>query len=69
TSPVEEVLSDGVEGVLFDFFEPLQLAERALAILHEPEVGLGGLARRKVVESFDYQAVIRPRWLSWLGFE
>jgi glycosyltransferase involved in cell wall biosynthesis len=72
TPPVAEVISDGVNGLLVDFFSPEALAERVAAVLadqaaHRP---LGLEARRTVERHFDLHGVCLPRQLAlvdWLA--
>jgi glycosyltransferase involved in cell wall biosynthesis len=67
TPPVREMITDGVEGVLTDFHDVAALSARVLDLLAKPDEGLGVVARRKVVETLDYETVIRGRWLQYLG--
>ncbi len=66
TPPVTEVLSDGVNGLTFDFFDPAALAARADAALSHPDrhAGLRAAARRTVVEGYDLNRVCLPRHLA-----
>ena len=50
--PVEEVITDGVEGVLVPMHDPGLLAQRIEALLASPELrdGLGQRARRRALE-------------------
>jgi glycosyltransferase involved in cell wall biosynthesis len=54
TPPVEEVIGDGVNGLLVDFFDPAALAEKVDAALSDPvaQVALRKRARQTVVERF-----------------
>jgi glycosyltransferase involved in cell wall biosynthesis len=63
TPPVKEVITDGRNGLLFDFFDAQALASRAAAVLadsrsHRP---LGEQARRTVIERYDLHSVCLPR--------
>jgi glycosyltransferase involved in cell wall biosynthesis len=55
TSPVQEVIDDGVHGLLADFYDVEGLAERALRVLRNPGEyrHLGQAARQRVLERYD----------------
>jgi glycosyltransferase involved in cell wall biosynthesis len=55
TSPVEEVLADGVNGLLADFYDVDGLAERAVRVLRDPEQfrHLGAAARQHILEKYE----------------
>ena len=65
TAPVQDVIEDGRNGLLVDFFDHRALAERLAAVLAGPEghTGLRREARRTVVERFDLGRVCLPRHL------
>ncbi len=65
TAPVQDVITDGHNGLLVDFFDHLGLAERLAAVLADPSShhGLRQEARRTVVERFDLIRVCLPRQL------
>jgi glycosyltransferase involved in cell wall biosynthesis len=72
TPPVAEVISDGVNGLLVDFFSPEALAHRVAAVLADPAAHrpLGLEARRTVQRHFDLHGVCLPRQLAlvdWLA--
>ena len=68
TPPVAEVISDGETGFLVDFFDHRALAERAVTLLGaDGSPSVRQAAREYVVNRYDYQGVIRGRWLTWLG--
>jgi glycosyltransferase involved in cell wall biosynthesis len=50
--PVEEVITNGVEGVLVPMDDPHRLAERILALLHRPDLRdeFGRRARAKALQ-------------------
>lgn len=67
TDPVREVIEDGVNGLLTNFFNAPQLAERIVMGLDERK-GLARLrqkARSTIVEKFDLQSVCLPRAVAW----
>jgi glycosyltransferase involved in cell wall biosynthesis len=72
TAPVAEVIRDGVNGLLVDFFSPEALARRMAAVLADPAAHrpLGLEARRTVEQHFDLHGVCLPRQLAlvdWLA--
>jgi glycosyltransferase involved in cell wall biosynthesis len=68
TPPVEEVIRDGDNGLLVDFFSPQQIADRAVQVLAEPEAfaPLRARARQTVVERYDLRSVCLPAQLKVL---
>jgi glycosyltransferase involved in cell wall biosynthesis len=62
TPPVEEVIDDGVNGLLVDFFSPGELAARVDdALRRRPELApLREAARRTVVERYDLKRACLP---------
>lgn len=62
TPPVAEVIEDGRNGLLVDFFDPKAVADRVEEALDDP-VGMATVAaaaRRTVVERFDLASVCLP---------
>jgi len=68
TAPVEEVIADGENGLLTDFFDPAAIAARVEEALEQgPKLGrLREQARQTVVERFDLKRVCLPRHLELL---
>jgi len=68
TPPVREVIEDGVNGRLVDFFDIEGLAEALARALHEPEATrpLREAARRTVCERYDLQGRCLPAGLAML---
>lgn len=62
TAPVEEVIRDGYNGLLVDFFSPRELADRVVAALADPAAfaPLRHRARRTVVDNYDLRTVCLP---------
>ncbi len=60
TAPVEEVIEDGVNGVLVDFFDPAGLAAKLDEVLSDPEAyqGLRKQARQTVMDRYELQDCI-----------
>lgn len=68
TAPVEEVIRDGDNGLLVDFFAPQQIADRAVQVLAEPQAfeATRTRARQTVVERYDMRTVCLPAQLAML---
>ena len=69
TAPVEEVIRDGENGVLVDFFSPAEIAARVIAGLAEPGAfeALRERARQTVVERYDLKRFCLPEQLRVLA--
>ena len=57
TTPVQEVIDHGENGLLGDFYDVDGLAEQAIRVLRDPEQyrHLGEAARRRIVEKYELQ--------------
>jgi len=66
TAPVVEVLRDGENGFLVDFFSPAELAQAVVAALARRDQlqDLRNNARKTIVERFDLRSVCLPRQIS-----
>ena len=64
TPPVLEVMKDGVNGLLVDFFDAEALADRITSALAHPtrRQDLRDRARATAVAQFDLKTVVLPRW-------
>jgi glycosyltransferase involved in cell wall biosynthesis len=69
TAPVEEVITDGRNGFLVDFFDKVALAARVEEVLARGKdlAKVRERARRTVVENYDLRRVCLPRQLKLLG--
>jgi glycosyltransferase involved in cell wall biosynthesis len=69
TPPVQEVLSDGENGLLFPFSSHEALAERAIEALAAPEqyAALRANARKTIAQNYDFETVSLPAYLRMLG--
>ena len=67
TAPVEELITDGENGRLTDFFDTRELAEALVDSLARPEDfdALRAAARRQIVENYDLQSICLPRLSSF----
>src|SRR5437868_2774336 len=65
TPPVEEVMRDGENGLLVDFFSPAAIAERVdYALSHQDELApLRARARETVAERYDLRRICLPAQL------
>jgi len=65
TAPVEEVIEDGVNGHLVDFFDRTGLVDRMVDALSAPNrfAALRHMARQTVLDRFDLHSVCLPRWM------
>lgn len=63
TAPVQEVITDGENGVLVDFFDTEALVGRICELLDDPErrERLGKAARKYIVENYDLETVCLPQ--------
>jgi len=63
TAPVQEVMSDGENGFLVDFFDGLALAERIATVLHaqKDHQVLAMSARRSIQQKYDLNSICLPR--------
>ena len=68
TPPVEEVIRDGQNGLLFPFLEPARLAQAAIEALAQPEAfnHLRTQARQTILDDYDFQRVSLPAYLRYL---
>ena len=69
TGPVQEVVTDGDNGLLVDFFDRAALANRVVAVLDDRQMAerLGSSARRLMKERFDLRSVCLPAQLDILA--
>jgi glycosyltransferase involved in cell wall biosynthesis len=60
TAPVQEVIDDGVQGRLVDFYDVEGLTEHALELLDHPEEArrLGDAARQRVLERYELKKCV-----------
>ena len=65
TPPVEEVIRDGENGLLTDFFSTQELAERIDEALRRKDAAeLRAQARKTVVENYDWKNICLPAQMS-----
>lgn len=68
TPPVQEVLRDGENGLLVDFFSPSDIAAKVVAALeaHGDFARLRQAARQTIVDNYDLATICLPRQLAYL---
>jgi glycosyltransferase involved in cell wall biosynthesis len=64
TPPVEEVMEDGVNGLLVDFFSSRAIADRVDEVLDHPDLmqEMRDRARAFALRNFDLETRIMPAW-------
>jgi glycosyltransferase involved in cell wall biosynthesis len=64
TSPVKEMIRDGENGLLADFFNPDEFAQKAIPVLKDPDAfrPLGRAAEQMIAEQYSLEAVL-PKML------
>ena len=69
TAPVEEVIRDGENGVLVDFFRPADIAERVVAALADPAyfAPLRVRARQTIMDRYDLKRICLPGQLKLIA--
>ena len=67
TQPVEEVIQDGVNGLLVDFFEPKRIVERIVEVLEHPDKmqAIREQARQTVINNYNL-ADLLPKQIEWM---
>lgn len=67
TPPVQEVIEDGVNGLLVDFFSPEQIADRIIEVLDHPDrmAAIRARARETILERYDLHKLL-PQHLEWM---
>ena len=67
--PVREIMTDGRTGLLVDFFQPVQLAERVAEVLADRSNlrMIGVAAREKVVSEYDFLTQTFPKLRAFLN--
>ncbi len=65
TAPVQEVIKDGENGVLVDFFSPQEIAEKAVDVLNNPEKydSMRKAARQTILDRYDLKKLL-PKQIS-----
>jgi len=67
TRPVTEVIEDGVNGILVNFFNVKEITDRVEAVLDNPDrmKAIGHNARETILEKYDL-AKLLPQHLAWM---
>ena len=68
TAPVQEVVEDQNQALLFDFFDSKALVDKVVSVLTRPKefASMRKRARNTVVSRYDLSTVCLPRWLQIL---
>ena len=68
TAPVREVIEDGVNGRLVNFFDTQGLVDRVSDLLSDPlqRERLGASARQVAVDRYDLRSVCLPQQMAWV---
>jgi len=69
TEPVQEVITDGVNGLLFDFFDVAGLVRQVTEVLADPgrHAALGDAARQTVVDRYDLRSSCLPAQIALIA--
>ena len=69
TPPVLEVIEDGRNGMLFDFFDHNALAGKIVKLLSDKTLRkeLADRARKHAIENYDLKTVCLPQQISWIN--
>lgn len=67
TPPVEELITDGENGLLVDFFSPVEFADRVESVLDDPHrrQDLRTKARQTILDHYDL-ATLLPQKIEWM---
>ena len=67
TPPVREMIVDGKNGLLVDFYDVAALAERTVEVLSRPQdfAGLRQAARQTILDGYDWHHLL-PKQLDFL---
>lgn len=61
TPPVEEIISDRVNGRLVDFFDPQEIAQVAVEVANSANTEIRAKARQTIVDHYDLNSICLPR--------
>ena len=66
TGPVEEVITDGENGFLFDYFDEDQLVARVEELMEDPQrrKAVGERGRQHIVEHYDLERRCLPQHIA-----
>ena len=68
TKPVEEFIQNGINGLLVDFFNYNDIANKVCDVLLKPNefIGIGKNARQTIIEKYDLQTICLPKQIAYL---
>ncbi|UJP05898.1 MAG: glycosyltransferase [Nitrosomonas sp.] len=69
TASVQEVITDGGNGLLFPFHEPAALADHAIAALAQPDryLDMRNTARQTIISRYDFETICYPAFIQLLN--
>jgi glycosyltransferase involved in cell wall biosynthesis len=67
TAPVEEVIENGVNGILVDFFDKDSITNQIVKLLDNPKLRqeLGQVARNTILTRYDLKSICLPNQIAW----
>jgi glycosyltransferase involved in cell wall biosynthesis len=67
TAPVEEVIENGVNGILVDFFDKDSITNQIVKLLDNPKLRqeLGQVARNTILARYDLKSICLPNQIAW----
>lgn len=68
TAPLNEIIEDGENGLLVDFFDSMHIADSVIRLLQSPDLRktLGAKARQTIVQHYDLKRVCLPKQVAWI---
>ena len=64
TPPVEEIIEDGVNGRLVDFFDPEEIARVAVEVANAANAEIRANARQTIVDQYDLNSICLPKQIA-----
>jgi glycosyltransferase involved in cell wall biosynthesis len=66
TGPVEEVIQDNINGLLVDFFDTKDIANKVISVLDNPKKfdAIRKKARKTIIDNYDLRRVSLPKQMA-----